>query len=64
MDYKRFFSEDFLRYLWKGNIHGTSQMNSISNSDVTQKVVLRNLLPVCCFGNEIGEIRICHGTTK
>ena len=58
------FSKDSLPYLWKWNVHATSEINRTGIGNVLQKVILGNALSVCFFGNGIGRTLICHGITK
>ena len=49
------FSEDFLPYLWKWNVHATSQINRSGIGDVPQKVILKAALSVCFLEIELVE---------
>ena len=58
MDHKKeaCFPEDSLPYLWKSNVHATSQINKTNIGDVSPKVLLRTGLSVWFFLEiELGE---------
>ena len=59
------FSEDSLPYLWKWNVHATSQINITCIGDVPLKVLLRTALSVCFFLEiELVEQQFAMGLQK
>ena len=58
------FSEDSLPYLWKWNVHATSQFNRIGTADIIKKVFLRTALSACFLELELVEQRFTMGLQK